>query len=144
MNSAKKKRRRRSRSDNNVGELYYVENHELPVGALFTSIEDIRNLVNLITTSPEWQAMGNIPSRVRVFDWGENEGSEASGGDQIWLCRKHWHLQAVLHELAHIATPKARHGAPWVRAYLLLIHYFMGSHYVPLYTKAFKRIGVKL
>lgn len=131
-------------NDNNVSALYDCENHELPYGHKIASLKDIQDFVNRITESAEWQAMGNVPCHVQVFDWGENAHSEARGANEIWLARKHWDTQVVLHELAHIVTPKSSHGPKWVRAYLLLITFFMGSYYADLYTKAFKRIGVRL
>lgn len=143
MNS-KKKKRRIPRGDNRVEDLYELENHELPYGVKFKDLHEIQEFVNRVTGSPEWLAMGNSPGHIRVFDWGESTSSEARGANEIWLARKHWDTQVVLHELAHHVVPKVNHRAPWVRAYLLLINYFMGAHYVPIYTKAFKRVGVKL
>lgn len=136
--------KRKAKRDNNVLALYDCENHELPFGCKFANLFVIQEYVNRITESTEWQILGNVPCHVRVFDWGESQHSEARGPNEIWLARKHWDTQAVLHELAHIATPKAAHGPRWVRAYLLLVIFFMGSFYADLYTKAFKRIGVKL
>jgi hypothetical protein len=132
------------RTDNRVDNLYAAENHELPYGVKFLNMEEVQNFVDLVTGSPEWNAMGNVPCHVRVFDWGESCSSEAREPNEIWLARKHFDTQVVLHELAHLVIPKAKHGPEWVRVYLLLIHYFMGSHYVALYTKAFKRVGVKV
>ncbi len=130
--------------DNNVAALYDAENHELPFGVKFHDWREILNYVDLVTSSAEWRALGNVPSHVRMFDWGESPHSEARGPNEIWLARKHWDTQVVLHELAHIATPSANHGPRWVKAYLLLMTFFMGSYYTELYTAAFKRVGVRV
>lgn len=142
--SSKKRRRPSLRSDNNVEHIYEAENHELSYAHRFTCLSDIQTFVNRVTASAPWEALGNVPRYIRVFDWGDNESSEARGSNEIWLARKHWDLQVILHELAHHVSPKTRHGPAWVRAYLLLIQYFMGQFYMETYAKAFKRIGVKL
>ncbi len=138
MTSSKRKR------DNNVAALYAAENNELPYGVKFRDIGEIQRFTNMVTASPQWLAMGNVPGHVRVFDWGESQHSEARGPNEIWLARKHWDTQVILHELAHIVDPKENHGPKWIRAYLLLINYFMGSYYTDVYTAAFKRVGVKV
>jgi len=130
--------------DNNVEALYKAENSELPFGVKFKNLDEIQLFANLVTASPEWNALGNVPCHVRIFDWGENSYSEARDPNEIWLARKHWDTQVVLHELAHIAVPQARHSSRWVRTYLELLESFMGSHYERVYRAAFKRIGVRL
>jgi putative metallohydrolase (TIGR04338 family) len=134
---------RKRGNDNNVADLYDVENKELPTGASFSSKESIQSFVDFVTSTPAWLALGNVPERVRVFDNGDNEESHAKPYE-IWLARRHWNTQVVLHELAHQATPKSEHGPAWVQTYLVLVTYFMGRHYADVYTRAFRRVGVKV
>jgi len=120
-----------------------LEAYELPVGGEFATIEQVRDFIRLVVRSDAWNAMGNLPNAVRVFDWGDSEYSQVMPDHAIWLARHHWNMSSVLHELAHIAAPKTHHGPAWVRSYLVLLSYFMGQYYADLYTKAFKREGVK-
>lgn len=129
--------------DNNVKRIYELEEYELPVGEKLRSIGDVRRLVNMVVRSDVWNVLGNVPNAVRVFDWGDSEYSMATDDHAIWLARHHRNVASVLHELAHIACPRTKHGKQWVRTYLMLVTYFMGTFYADLYTKAFKREGIR-
>jgi putative metallohydrolase (TIGR04338 family) len=136
---------KQSRRDNEVKALYRAENHELPIGAKFTSLEDVQDFVNTVTATPFWAKLGNLPKRIHVFSNGDRAESEARDPNEIWLATAHWHEQAVLHELAHFVDQSGGdpHGPVFVRAYLGLILEFRGTHYARLYRDAFTRIGVK-
>lgn len=136
--------KKKVKHDNHVERLYELETYELPEGESFRSIHKVRDFVNMVVRSDAWNALGNVPNRVRVFDWGDSDESEARDDGSIWLARAHWNVATVLHELAHVATPRSQHGPHFIRVYLVLVTYFMGTYYADLYTKAIKRVGIKL
>ncbi len=135
--------KRKTRSDNKVKELYRLENCELPRGAEFTSKEQIQAFVDEVTSDVNWiGAAINVPRKVKVFDYGDSLESVAEK-NEIWLARKHWCAQVVLHELAHICGHH-HHGVEFTRAYLWLIRNFMGVAYEERYKAAFKRVGIEV
>lgn len=133
----------KQKTDNKVKSLYKLENTELPKGSFFSTLQNVQSYVDFVTSTREWQDMGNVPSRVTVIDWGENPHSEATWPNEIWLSRSHWNQQVILHELAHFVSPKASHGKVFVKSYLMLITYFMGRYFTEVYGKAFRREGIK-
>jgi putative metallohydrolase (TIGR04338 family) len=133
-------------ADNCVTELYYAENHELPVGSGFGDIEEVQKYVDTVTATPYWAKLGNLPKKIRVHSNGDRPSSEAVQPNDLWLAIPHWHEQAILHELAHFADTSVGqddHGPAFIRAYLGLLLEFRGAHYARLYRDAFTRVGVK-
>lgn len=136
-------RKKKITHDNHVTKLYEVENLELPRGQQFKSIGEVRKFVNMVVLTEIWNDLGNVPNCVRVFCWGDSDESEARDDGSIWLARSHRNPATVLHELAHIATPRSQHGPHFIRVYISLVAAFMGTYYAGLLERACKRVGVK-
>lgn len=141
----KTKKPRKKNTDNNVNNLYRLENDELPQGATFSTIQNAQSYVDFVTASHFWKDCGKYerPESIKVYDWGDSVTSEARDPHEIWLARRHWTQQSVLHELSHFLAPEG-HGPKFVRAYLSVIAHFMGLELSRRYARAFKRGGIKL
>ena len=136
-------KKRLCKRDNNVKVLYELENAELPCGAKFKDLDEVRDYVGFVTGSALWRNSDGLPQHVRVFSLGDLDYSESHKPNEIWLARRHWDQQVVLHELAHFFHKDFGHPGNFVAAYLTLVEWFMGKEFARRYRAAFIREGIK-
>jgi len=133
--------------DPNAKKLYAAENR-LWKGARFTSRAEIQNFADIVTSSAEWVKIKrnhvHVPARVKIFSAGDLEESWISDPDEIWLAERHWHQQAVLHELAHWGFSEMDHDNGFILGYLRLIAGFMGQSVREYYAHAFKQARLQM
>lgn len=134
---------KKSARDNSVQTIYLLENRELPRGQIFSDLDQVRAFVAFVTGSSMWRNRLCAPQSIQVYSLGDLKYSQAKHPNEIWLARRHWNQQVVLHELAHFWAKPEGHGPRFIGAYLTLMEWFMGEEYASRYREAFKREGIK-
>jgi|GEM_PF-2906813 len=102
------------------------------VGRRFRHLGEVRAYVaELVGTEwwadrwPDVEAIPVAATRSRRF---RGYAVDGTGGGEIRLARQSLREPVVLHEVAHVVTPGAGHGPPFVAALLALVRERLGFH----------------
>lgn len=123
--------------------LYAAQGEALSsLGRRFASLKAVRAYVQAVTETEEWSERCPVQACVEVH---------SSAGDRKWAgwadtdSHAIWTSldeQVILHELAHLLTPRQGHGPGFARAYLELVREHMGFHAYGALRAAFSAHGV--
>jgi putative metallohydrolase (TIGR04338 family) len=102
------------------------------VGRRFRHLGEVRAYVaELIDTdwwAERWPDVEAIPVGATRSRRVSGYAVEATGGGEIRLARQSLREPVLLHEIAHVVTPGAGHGPPFVAALLALVRERLGFH----------------
>jgi len=118
----------------------YAAESRIAHGRWFDSIEEVQAFVDSLTASDWWFAPHVVRvevSRLVSKNWaGVGCTDDEHNAGTIALTKNGQNELTVLHEVAHTITHKGGgHGPVWVRNYLKLVYYVLGSdHYQRLYS----------
>ena len=99
-------------------------------GRVFRDLGEVRAYVAELVDSDWWAERW---PQIETIPVGETRSGRFGGyaveqTGEIRLARRAWREGVVLHEIAHVVTPGAGHGPPFVAALLALVRERLGFH----------------